>query len=78
MPIKEIKKVYERYLEKTSHVDKNKDSFFDQIKELKGDEEDNQFNIGSMRRRKKRVSTDAFLDQYRKKDDDTDIISKNY
>ena len=78
MPTKEIKKVYERYLEKTSHVDKNKDSFFDQIKELKGDEEGNQFNIGSMRRRKKRVSTDDFLNQYRKKDDNDDIISKNY
>ena len=55
-----------------------KESVKEVIKELKGDEEDNQFNIGSMRRRKKRVSTDDFLNQYRKKDDNDDIISKNY
>lgn len=83
MPIKEVEKIYKNYQEKSNLVNKDNDKFFNEIKKLKGNEEDSSFNIGvTRRRRNKNVTTDSFMEQFKKKEEPTDnskdILTKNY
>lgn len=45
LPIDDIKNIYESYQKASSSVDKNKDDFFDTMAKLKGNADDNMFNM---------------------------------
>lgn len=45
LPIKEVKEIYENYMKASSTVNKSKDSFFDSIGQLTGNQEDGMFNM---------------------------------
>lgn len=47
MPIEEAKEVYERYKEASDSVDKSEDSFYSEIKKMKGNSEDSKFDMVS-------------------------------
>lgn len=75
MPIKEIKTIEEQYKSLTSMVNKEKTNFFDTVKEMEGDEKDNQFNV--RRRKRRNVSEETVGSDYIKslvKKPDTDEI----
>lgn len=58
LPIEAIEKTYKEYLDRTSKVSKDKDSFFDIINEYKDSEEDEVFN---MRERHSKSNKDDFF-----------------
>ena len=45
MPLAEIKSIYEGYLQESNAVNKKRDSFFDEVSSLKGNQEDAVFNM---------------------------------
>lgn len=45
LPIKELKDIYDNYLTVTETVKKDKDSFFDEVAEMKGNKIDSMFNM---------------------------------
>lgn len=45
LPTEEVEKIYNEYKARTSHVDKKKDGFFDQIGGMKMEEDDDMFNL---------------------------------
>lgn len=53
MPMDEIKSIYDRYLEASNRVNKNKDSFFDTISGFRGNQEDTMFNMNRNQLNKK-------------------------
>ena len=59
LPIDELSKIYNMYLEKTKLINKQKDSFFDSIKEMSILEEDKKFDM--IQPIKKGISTEDFL-----------------
>ena len=59
LPIEELSKIYDLYLEKTKLINKQKDSFFDTIKEMSILEEDKKFDM--IQPVKKGMSTEDFL-----------------
>lgn len=67
MPIDEVKEVYEKYKKETEKVNKAKDNFFNFASELKGNSEDNLFNIGGLPE-SKRTTVDkiSFFDSFDK------------
>lgn len=61
LPIEAIEKTYKEYLDKTSKVSKDKDSFFDIINEYKDSEEDKVFD---MRERHSKSNKDDFFKNF--------------
>ena len=59
LPIEELTRTYEKYLEQTKLINKQKDSFFDAIKELNQLDEDKKFDM--IQPVKKGMSTEDFL-----------------
>lgn len=45
MPIAQLQEIYDNYLEGSAAVNKNKDSFFDSVAEMKGNQIDSMFNM---------------------------------
>lgn len=66
LPLDEVKAVYDRYNEESSKVNKNRDTFFTEIHNLKGNSEDNRFNMGRSRG-SSQVSKGDFLNQFQTK-----------
>lgn len=66
LPIDEVKAIHKRYMEQSSAVDKKKDDFFSQISALKGNAEDNKFNMGS-RGSSSNMTQDQFMKQFETK-----------
>ncbi len=62
MPLDEIKEIYEGYLQESKAVNKNKDSFFDEISELKGNQEDGMFDMLTSRPVNKKAKDNFFSD----------------
>ena len=58
LPTDEVKAVYERYKVLSQQVNKEKDNFFDDIGNLRGDKEDSMFNL---QKNKKKMSKDDFF-----------------
>lgn len=61
LPIEEIREIYENYLKASMEVNKSKDSFFDSIMELRGNEEDGQFNMLSINKLDNNKSKASFF-----------------
>lgn len=59
LPIEELQKVYDRYLEETKLINKKEDSFFDDIQTMSLLEEDKKFDM--IKPARKKVSTEDFL-----------------
>ena len=59
MPIDELTKIYDKYLEQSKLIDKQKDSFFDSVKEMTLLDEDEKFNM--IKPVKKGISAEDFL-----------------
>ena len=57
MPIDEVNEIYENYKRSSSEVNKKKDGFFDSISELRGNSEDDMFNMFSDQTKKKTKSS---------------------
>ena len=62
MPIEEVKSIYESYMASSKAVNKNKDSFFDEISELRGNQEDGMFNMLSDSQNKTKSKNNFFAD----------------
>lgn len=62
MPLNEIKDIYNGYLLESETVNKNKDSFFDEISEFKGNQEDGMFDMLSSRPDSKKAKDNFFSD----------------
>lgn len=60
MPFEEIKSIYDGYLQTSNAVNKNRDSFFDEVAQLKGNQEDSMFNMLSGRKTQKTAKEDFF------------------
>ena len=60
MPLDEIKEIYEGYLQSSGDVNKKKDSFFDEVSELKGNQEDGMFNMLNSKQDSKKAKDDFF------------------
>ena len=58
LPTEEVKAVYETYKVLSQQVNKEKDNFFDDIGNLRGDQEDSMFNL---QKNKKKMSKDDFF-----------------
>ena len=58
LPTEEVKAVYERYKVLSQQVNKERDNFFDDIGNLRGDKEDSMFNL---QKNKKKMSKDDFF-----------------
>ena len=50
MPLKEVQEIYDNYLKNSASVNKAKDSFFDAVGEMSGNQEDGMFDMLSTRR----------------------------
>lgn len=61
LPIQAIQKTYEEYLDRTSKISKDKDSFFDTISSFEEPEEDNIFD---MKRRQPKSDKKSFFDEF--------------
>lgn len=61
LPIEEIREIYENYMKASMEVNKAKDSFFDNIMELRGNEEDGQFNMLSVNKLDNNKSKASFF-----------------
>ena len=61
LPIDVLQKTYEEYLERTSKISKDKDSFFDTIKSFEAPEEDDVFD---MRKRQAKSTKDDFFSNF--------------
>ncbi len=62
LPIKEIKEIYDNYLATSDEVNKNKDSFFDEVSEMKGNQIDSMFNMLTSKSDEKRAKASFFAD----------------
>lgn len=62
LPIKEIEEIYKAYQESSNSVNKNKDTFFDNVFEMKGNQEDEMFNMLSRKEEKKMSKASFFAD----------------
>ena len=60
LPTDELKAVYEKYKLLSSKVSKGKDSFFDMVGDMRGDQEDSMFNLRSNKKQKSK--NDFFSD----------------
>lgn len=65
MPIDEVKEVYEKYKAESEKVTKRKDTFFDFASELKGNQEDSMFNIGT-KKENSTIDRTKFLNTFKK------------
>lgn len=66
LPIKETKETYEKYLQESDKVNKQKDDFFNFTADLKGNSEDTKFNTGNELFKNSDVQKDksAFFEQF--------------
>lgn len=64
MPAKEIQNIYDKYTELSNAVNKNKDEFFSNIKELRGNENDAMFDSFDSVETAKKVDTSAAKDAF--------------
>lgn len=67
MPIEELKAIYERYREQSEQVNKDKDSFFNEIQNLQLKEEDKKFDMIKVSEASEGESVDSFLKQFETK-----------
>ena len=75
MPIDGVKEIYENYKKSSCEVNKKKDGFFDSISELKGNKEDDMFNMLSNSSNKKNKS--SFFSEFENSTEDTSF-NKEY
>lgn len=75
MPIDGVKEIYENYKKSSCEVNKKKDGFFDSISELKGNKEDDMFNMLSNSSNKKNKS--SFFSEFENSNEDTSF-NKEY
>lgn len=75
MPIDGVKEIYENYKKSSCEVNKKKDGFFDSISELKGNKEDDMFNMFSNSSNKKNKS--SFFSEFENSNEDTSF-NKEY
>ena len=64
LPIKEVSEIYEKYLESSSNVNKNRDSFFDNLSTMTGNEIDHAFNMVNINKTAKQKSKSSFFADY--------------
>ena len=62
LPIKELKNIYDNYLTATETVKKDKDSFFDEVAEMKGNKIDSMFNMLTSKPDKTKAKASFFAD----------------
>ena len=63
LPLKEVQEIYENYLKSSTSVNKSKDSFFDAVADMKGNQEDDMFNmLGSRKRVDAKAKSNFFAD----------------
>lgn len=62
LPINEIKEIYDNYLKNSSTVNKSKDSFFDSVSDMRGNEEDEMFDMLGGRNGTKKSRANFFAD----------------
>lgn len=65
MPLDEVKAIYERYNRESGNVNKETDSFFEEVKSMRGISQDSKFDMG--RTPQKTTSKDDFLKQFQTK-----------
>lgn len=63
LPVKEVQEIYSNYIEASASVKKSKDSFFDSIGSLKGNQEDGMFNLLSNKSTTSKGKS-SFLEDY--------------
>lgn len=66
LPLDEVKAVYERYMEESKKVNKNRDAFFSEVHSLKGDLDNKRFNMGRPTQKPSMDRTD-FMKQFQTK-----------
>lgn len=76
MPIDEVKEIFENYKKSSSTVNKKKDDFFDSVSELKGNREDDMFNMFNSTNKKQ--SKSSFFSDFEEEDVDNKSFKKEY
>lgn len=78
LPISEIKEIYDNYLKASNSVNKSKDVFFDSVMDMKGNEEDSQFNMFLTSKANNKAKSNFFADfgLVDKKEDKTPVKTK--
>lgn len=61
LPIKEVKDIYDNYLKMSAVVSKKKDSFFDSVMGMKGNQEDGMFNMLSINKNNNTRAKSSFF-----------------
>lgn len=74
MPIKEVEAIYNNYMENTSRVNKDFDTFFDDVSSLKGQREDGKFNMLGFEEEK--ISKSDFFSEFGFNDNKKSKIKK--
>ena len=76
MPIDEVTEIFENYKKSSSSVNKKKDGFFDSVSELKGNKEDDMFNMFSSSNKSK--SKSSFFSDLEEEDEKEESDDKHY
>lgn len=66
LPLDEVKAIYDRYLKESEEVNKEEDSFYDQVHDFKANASNNMFNMGRPGNKGKANKND-FLSQFQTK-----------
>lgn len=77
MPVDEVKAIYKRYEEESSFVNKERDGFFSEIRGLKGNVEDDMFNMIHGKKKNSAKAKEDFLSSFQKKDNIIETNSGN-
>ena len=64
LPKEEVEEIFNRYNKQSDVVDKNEDSFFSDVKNLKGNLQDNRFNLARNTRRDTKNAENAFFSSF--------------
>ena len=64
LPINEVREIYENYLKASAEVNKSKDSFFDTVSELRGNQEDGMFNMLSIKKQSNTKAKSSFFAEF--------------
>lgn len=60
LPLREVQEIYENYLKASTSVNKSKDDFFESLAEMKGNQEDGQFNMLTQKKNNAKAKSSFF------------------